>query len=272
MKKIIVFLVVSLFLTPVSAQYLNIKSRYKALTYEELARPVREATQAYNQTMDQINDLVDYIVDVLGNNIDNQLRQEMNQELKRLDKVAEELSETGQIADARDSYNMIYRNVRNEIAMYNNRVAQVREREISGERARTEWNAANLKNNNANSIRIITNPSGYKTKGAENLSVNSITLTPTETILDCSCKNPLAGGWMNISREAHLRVSYVSSAKYKLLKTEGIAFAPDYTYFSYPNQTLRFKLYFPAIPTDAEMLDFIESPESGWKIFGLKIK
>lgn len=271
MKKIIVLLVVGLYLTPVSAQYLNLNSRYRALSYEELARPVREATQAYNQTMDQINDLVDYIVDVLGNNIDNQLRQEMNQELKRLDKVAEELSETGQIADARDDYNAIYRNVRSEIAMYNNRVAQAREREIAGERVRTEWNATNLQNNNANSIRVITNPGGYKTKGAEDLSVNSITLTPTETILDCSCKNPLAGGWMNISRDAHIRVSYLEP-KYKLLKTEGIAFAPDYTYFSYPNQTLRFKLYFPAIPTGAEMLDFIESPESGWKIFGLKIK
>ena len=502
MKKIIAFwfLVFSLFLTPVSAQiYLNSNSRYKPLTYEELARPVVQAQQAFDQTVEQINDLSDYIIDVLLHDIDNQLRQEMNQELKLLDKVESNLFETGHVGNAKAGYNSIYRNVRNEIAAYNNRLAQAREREVAEEKARkaaeerarkaaeerakTEqqnWsgsgfalkdgyvvtnyhvvaeaksiairgikgnfdksytasvissdkindlallkisdpsfqgfgaipysippmssevgedifvlgyplittmgdeiklttgvissktgfqgdvalyqisapiqpgnsggplfdkkgniigvvnsrhrdadnvgyaiksmylrnliescnlssiipisntisnlplvekvklvkkfvftiycsseydkNNANIsKSDNFKSTRIITNPGGWKAKGSEDLYVRSITLTPTETILDCSCKNPLKGGWMNISRDAYIQVS-VWGDKYKLLKAEGIAFAPDYTYFSYPNQTLTFKLYFPAIPSDAKTLDFFESLASGWRIFNMNLK
>ena len=119
-----------------------------------------------------------------------------------------------------------------------------------------------------NSTRIIKSPS-YKSKGDGNLSINSITLTPTSTILDCSSTNPLYQGWMNISRDAYLQVNGI---KYKLTNVEGIAYAPSVTSFAYPNQTLNFKLYFPAIPSTATILDFIESPNSGWKILGLSLK
>ena len=121
------------------------------------------------------------------------------------------------------------------------------------------------KSYDAPSNRIITNP-GYSTaKGSEDLHIHSVILTPTETILDCSCKKQVIGGGVNISSSAYIEVKGIRN---KLSKTEGIALAPDYTYFS---QALRFKLYFPAIPKNAETLDFIESP-SGWKIFNMSLK
>ncbi|MCM1042076.1 MAG: serine protease [Bacteroides sp.] len=116
--------------------------------------------------------------------------------------------------------------------------------------------------------RIIENP-GYRSLGDNNLLVKKITLTPTETILECSCTNPLYGGWMNINRGAYI---LVQGTKYTLTKTEGIAYAPNYTYFDYVNQTKKFKLYFPGIPTEAESLDFIEDMNSAWRIYGISLK
>ncbi len=123
-------------------------------------------------------------------------------------------------------------------------------------------------NNTTSSTRTIVDPS-FKSKGDGNLTVNKIILTPTETVLECSSTNPLYSGWMNISRDAYIQVRGIS---YKLTNAEGIAYSPNYTYFDYPNQTLKFKLYFPHIPADAESLDFIETLNSDWKIYGLSLK
>lgn len=121
--------------------------------------------------------------------------------------------------------------------------------------------------NNTNS-RIINNPS-FKSKSDGNITINSVTITPTETILDCSSQNPLYGGWMNINPKAYLRTG---GTEYKLTKTEGIKYAPDYTYFDFPNQTLNFKLYFQPIPTNSVSMDFMESLTSGWRIYGINLQ
>lgn len=116
--------------------------------------------------------------------------------------------------------------------------------------------------------RTITNPS-YTRKGDGNLHIDKIVLAPTETILECSSTNPLYNGWMNIRKDAYIQSQGV---KYRLLRTEGIAYSPQYTYFDYPNQTLKFKLYFQPVNKNAERIDFIEAPTSDWKIYGLSVK
>ena len=110
-----------------------ITSKYRGFTFDEMMEPLLIMQQANNQITNSINSLYDYIVDVLGHDIDNQLRQELNQELKHLDNVAKKLYETGHIGNARNSYQIIRRNVQKEIANYNNRMAQERERRAKQE-------------------------------------------------------------------------------------------------------------------------------------------
>lgn len=127
-----------------------------------------------------------------------------------------------------------------------------------------EYASTNIPSNS----RIIKNPSYYE-KNDNNLALNRIILSETETILEFSCTNPLPNGWMNINPDAYIMVG---TQKYKLTKAEGIAYSPLYTYFRYQYQTLDFKLHFPAIPETAISCQFIESASSPWKIFGIKLK
>ena len=59
--------------------------------------------------------------------------------------------------------------------------------------------------------------------------------------------------------------------KFYLQRTEGIATSPDKTYFAYDGETKTFKLYFPAIPKDTSSIDFVESADSNWKIYGIML-
>lgn len=127
---------------------------FKPITYDEMIAPVLRYKEAYDEAADMINALYDYIVEVLGYDIDNQLRQEMNQELKLLDKAAEDLN--GYPGRAKDACNTIYRNVKKEVANYNNRIRMAQERErkaaeeqakrAAEERARKEQNNARPQN------------------------------------------------------------------------------------------------------------------------------
>jgi S1-C subfamily serine protease len=101
-------------------------------------RPMAQLQLEFNRTMAAINDLYDYITDVLGHEIDSQLRQEMNAELKNLDKVAKNLTETGEIAKARTGYNNIFRAVQTDVANYNNRLALQIERRAKEEAEQRE--------------------------------------------------------------------------------------------------------------------------------------
>ena len=75
--------------------------------------------------------------------------------------------------------------------------------------------------------------------------------------------------WCNIDRNTYIMVN---GTRYTMTKAEGIKIAPDKTYFSYAGQDITFTLYFPPIPTSATSLDLIESADSEWKFYGIKIR
>lgn len=58
--------------------------------------------------------------------------------------------------------------------------------------------------------------------------------------------------------------------KLKLIKASGIKVAPEKTYFSEANNSITFKLYFPAIPKDTKSISLIE-PDSSWCFFGITL-
>ena len=75
--------------------------------------------------------------------------------------------------------------------------------------------------------------------------------------------------WCNIDRNTYI---IVNGTHYTMTKAEGIKIAPDKTYFSYAGQDITFTLYFPPIPSSATSIDLIESADSEWKFYGIKIK
>lgn len=75
--------------------------------------------------------------------------------------------------------------------------------------------------------------------------------------------------WCCLDKNAHI---IVDGKKYTLTKAEGIEIAPGRTYFTQAGQSITFTLYFPPIPNTATTMDFIESTESPWKIYGIKVK
>ena len=48
--------------------------------------------------------------------------------------------------------------------------------------------------------------------------------------------------------------------------------APEKTYFSYAGQDITFTLYFPPILDTVASIDLIESIDSEWKFYGIKIR
>lgn len=104
-----------------------------------------------------------------------------------------------------------------------------------------------------------------KTTGGT-LAVTGVEIKANETVLSLASTNNLSGGWMNISKGAHI---IANGVKYTLVRVEGITYGPEYTYFAYQGETKNFKLYFQAIPQGTQTIDFIESSSSAWKIYGI---
>ena len=127
-------------------------------------------------------------------------------------------------------------------------------------------NSTNITNNN--DTKTVHYPS-ISNRFNKSLTLISVVIKPNETVLTISCKNDLAGGWMNIDKNAYIMAD---GTKYMLTGIEGIAYSPNYTYFSYQGESKTFKLHFQAIPQNTSSIDFIESPSSQWRLYGIKLQ
>lgn len=102
-------------------------SHFKAQSFEDMIGPYLMATQEYRKIEADIGALVEYVSEILSQDIDTEMRAKMNNEYKKLNELAEELSNNG-IRGIRDKYNTIHRRVKSEVVNYNNRVAEAREK------------------------------------------------------------------------------------------------------------------------------------------------
>lgn len=59
--------------------------------------------------------------------------------------------------------------------------------------------------------------------------------------------------------------------KYYLTDAQGIAISPNMTYFINATQSITYKLIFPAIPIDTREIDFVESSDSDWNLYGIQL-
>ena len=126
-------------------------------------------------------------------------------------------------------------------------------------------------NNSSSSTKFYNQPA-VTNKGNNKLNLISVTISPESTILELSENNSYVGGyyrWCSISPNAYISVN---GTKYKLQSADGIALAPNVTYFSSANDTITFRLKFPPIPSTTTSFDFVESPDSQWKLLGIRLQ
>ncbi len=118
---------------------------------------------------------------------------------------------------------------------------------------------------------IVNNPTIASTT-ASRIHISKVIANETETIIEFSGNNNSMTGyytWITISPNSYIMAN---GKKYTLTRAEGIGVDPQKTYFSRGNTDYIFKLYFPALPLNISSFDFIESNESDWKFYGIKLR
>lgn len=107
---------------------------------------------------------------------------------------------------------------------------------------------------------------------AERARIKSVKFASDYTAVEIISNNQSGSSyyqWCNINRNTYIMVN---GTHHTMTKAEGIKIAPEKTYFSYAGQDITFTLYFPPIPTSATSMDLIESADSEWKFYGIKIR
>ena len=126
---------------------------------------------------------------------------------------------------------------------------------------------------NADSTGIIFRNPMVSKNCANNLKVLSVSIQDDQTIISFSDNNKLGDDeyfeWLSLDRNAFI---VANGQKFKLKRAEGIALSPEKTYFSYAGETKTFRLYFSAIPKNVAYIDFIESEDSEWRLYGIQLK
>lgn len=118
---------------------------------------------------------------------------------------------------------------------------------------------------------VVTNPTVRSTT-ASRTHIKNITISDTETKIEFEGNNNSMTGyytWVTILPDSYI---VVNGQRYRMKRAEGIGVSPAKTYFNNPNTNYNFTLYFPAIPKTATTLDFIESDDSEWKFYGVRLK
>lgn len=122
-----ILLCVILHFTTAHAQVV-IGSRFQPFTYDELVRPLIAQQQEYNKISNSLDALSEYIIDILSQDIDRDMRSSMNYEYNKLQSIAKNLSENGDLSSARAGYNNVLKSVRQKVVNYNNKVAKERQK------------------------------------------------------------------------------------------------------------------------------------------------
>lgn len=121
------------------------------------------------------------------------------------------------------------------------------------------------------STRTIENPTVSRTT-AERVKIERVKLAKDYTAIEITSNNQSGNSyyqWCNIDRNTYI---LANGTRYTLTRTDGIQIAPEKTYFSYAGQNITFTLYFPPIPDAVTSIDLIESVDSDWKFYGIKIR
>lgn len=107
---------------------------------------------------------------------------------------------------------------------------------------------------------------------AERAKIKSVRLTEEYTAIEIISNNQSGNTyyqWCNIDRNTYISAN---GKQYTMNRAEGIKIAPEKTYFSHAGQDITFTLYFPPLPESVKSINLIESVDSDWKFYGIKIR
>ena len=136
-------------------------------------------------------------------------------------------------------------------------------------------NINNYTNRNQQTYVQPSNFIEYPTVGsttAGQVKIKSIKLTKEYTAIEIISNNQSESTyyqWCNINRNTYISANEI---QYKMTKAEGIKIAPEKTYFTHTGENIAFTLYFPSIPESVTSINLIESIDSDWKFYDIKIR
>lgn len=118
--------------------------------------------------------------------------------------------------------------------------------------------------------KVYSNPK-FDSSADSKLRITSVEITPNNTIMTFRTHNDnqYQYAWVTMDKNAYI---VANGQRYTLTKAEGIAISPNKTYYTKDNTECVFRLYFPAIPTNTQTIDFIENAESTWQITGIHLQ
>lgn len=98
--------------------------------------------------------------------------------------------------------------------------------------------------------------------------ITKVTINESETVVEFKGNNKYYS-WITIDPNTYI---LADGEKYKLKRADGIGISPNKTTFEAPNNDYYFKLVFPSLPITTNTFDLIESPDSEWKYYGVRIR
>ncbi len=107
-----------------------------------------------------------------------------------------------------------------------------------------------------------------KNKTEKMSMIKSVTINKGYTAVEIKIVNA-NNAWCNIDKNTYI---VANGRQYTMTRAENIKIAPEKTYFSSAYDVLVFTLYFPAIPSNVTSIDLIESQDSPWKWYGIRLK
>ena len=119
--------------------------------------------------------------------------------------------------------------------------------------------------------RVIQNPT-YETLST--VQITKVALSSQETRVEFKVNNRANNGyvsWVSIDSGTYIYLP-LKKQKFKMRDAINIAIAPLKTEFHFQDEELVFALVFPALPQNTRTFSIIESADSSWKFYNIKIK
>lgn len=106
------------------------------------------------------------------------------------------------------------------------------------------------------------------------LKINEVEKTTQYTIIKGVLKNVFNYGWACINNTTYLKDTRSGRRLGTIIKSEGLPVSPGKHMFTKENESLSFKLYFPAITEDVAMIDMIEDEKdaTSFNFYGITLK
>lgn len=238
MKKAL-FILLTLFCVPTYAQYV-VGNSFKAQTFGEMMAPLLMYRQAYKKAIAQFDDYFEKSQAAIENNNYSLAKTYLGQ----CEKINKRFK--GNICSSKDLTEWITF-CDNQIALQKQRQQDAKENKSCGVQYQT--------------IR-------------ENVGcrITSVSANSSYTIIEFDYTNHYDhDGWCNIEPTAYI-VDRVTNKLLKLLWAEGIPKSPEKIQFKEKYETIHFKLVFPAVSSTTAYIDIIESPNSSWRFYNVKIR